>query len=55
MRASADKLYSVADVVPNRAAGRRTRIALTSPLFALGGVALGSVAVWAALFKLILG
>lgn len=53
MRASAEKLYSVAEEVPGRAA--RTRIALTSPVFAYTGAAIGSVAVWVGLFKLVFG
>jgi hypothetical protein len=55
MRALAGKLYSDGKVAHAPAARRRTRIALTSPLFAFGGAALGSVAVWIGVFKLILG
>jgi hypothetical protein len=53
MRASAEKLYSVDQAVPRRAA--RTRIALTSPILAYTGAAIGSIAVWVGLFKLIFG
>jgi hypothetical protein len=53
MRATTAKLYTDVKTAPS--ARPRTRIALTSPLFAFGAAAVGSVAVWVGLFKLILG
>jgi hypothetical protein len=55
MRTLSGKLYSAVEAAPKPATSRRSRIALTSPLFAFGGAALGSVAVWVGLFKLLLG
>ena len=55
MRASAEKLHIGFKAAPAVVAKRRPRIALTSPLIAFGAAALGSVAVWVGVFKLILG
>lgn len=55
MRATAEKLYSGVKAARAPSAPRRTRVALTSPLFAFSAAALGSVAVWVGVFKLILG
>jgi hypothetical protein len=55
MRASCRKTVQSGSRPPRRPRVARTRIALTSPLFAFGAAALGSVAVWIGVFKLILG